>query len=263
LEQKTGQALIRVVIVEDNLHDAGNLADMLRTHFPGLELLTVLHTYADAVQQLPLLQPDLLFLDINLPGNYTAFDILRACAPLEFNLIFTTAFDKYAIEAIRAAALDYLLKPFDLGALSAAIKRGLHKIHTATPVTKQPGQQLDEIQRRLSNRQEKVMIHTGGNILFVSPEEIIRIEASGAYSIFVLGEGQKITASRNLQCYEDELNSTVFFRTHRSFLVNIAHIKKLKRNSNGGLLTLSDQTEINITKEKIDQLLQLFAAEQL
>jgi two-component system LytT family response regulator len=250
-----------VAIVEDNKPDAGNLTGMLEKHFPTLKIVGVLCTYEEAVEKLPALRPDLLFLDINLPGGYTGFDILKACSTIEFNIIFTTAYDKYAIDAIRASALDYLLKPFDLGMLTQTIERVFEKINNGTFKSSSQNAGIEDARLRISRQNEKIMLHSNGSILFINADEVIRLEASGAYSIFILSNGQKIVASHNLQHYEDELSKNYFFRTHRSFIININKVKSLKRNNNGGLLVLEDDAEINITKEKLDQFLLMFRKE--
>lgn len=242
-----------VAIIEDNVHDAGNLRSMLEKHFPSLTVAGVFYSYDEAVRELPKLDPHLLFLDINLPGGYTGFDVLKACAPVEYNIIFTTAYDKYAIDAIRASALDYLLKPFDLGMLTQTMDRVLKKINTQSDNISSQCEGIADAMDRISRRSEKIMLHSGGSILFINPEDVIRVEASGAYSIFILSNGQKITSSHNLQHYEDELSKDHFFRTHRSFIININKVKSLKRNNNGGFLVLDDNAEINITREKLDQ----------
>lgn len=249
---------IKIAIIEDNLHDAFNLTGMLESHFPELRIMPLLRTYEEAIEKLPLYEADLLFMDINLPGNYTAFDILRSCAPLEFNIIFTTAYDKYAIEAIRASALDYLLKPFDLNGLSDALQRAFKKHIAAHDPFQDASVMVEKLNLALRGRRNKIMITSQGSILFIDPAEIIRIEANGAYSLFILANGRKITSSRNLQTYEEELDKTIFFRTHRSFLININCVQSLKRNSNGGLLTLTDGMEVNITKEKMDAFFQFY-----
>lgn len=250
-----------VAIVEDNIHDAGNLTGMLEKHFPTLKIMGVLCSYDEAVQKLSALRPDLLFLDINLPGGYTGFDVLKACSPVGFNIIFTTAYDKYAIDAVRASALDYLLKPFDLGMLTQTMERVFEKINNGSFKTSLQHPGIEEARLRISMHNEKIMLHSGGSILFINPGEVIRLEASGAYSVFILSGGQKIVASYNLQHYEGELSKNHFFRTHRSFIVNINKVKSLKRNNNGGLLILEDDAEINITREKLDQFLLLFRKE--
>jgi two-component system, LytTR family, response regulator len=247
-------------IVEDNRSDASNLTGMLEKHFPTFKITGVLHSYEEAIEQLPAQRPDLLFLDINLPGGYTGFDILKACSPLEFNIIFTTAYDKYAIDAIRASALDYLLKPFDLGMLTQTIERVLEKLNSGSVKTSSQ-QDIEDVRSRIGTHAEKIMLHSGGSILFINPDEVLRLEANGAYSVFILADGQKIVASYNLHHYEGELSKNHFFRTHRSFIINVNKVKSLKRNNNGGLLTLEDGAEINITKEKLDEFILLFRKE--
>jgi two-component system LytT family response regulator len=253
-------SILTFAIVEDNRPDADNLTGMLEKHFPALKKMGVFHSYEEAIEQLPALRPDLLFLDINLPGGYTGFDILKACSPLEFNIIFTTAYDKYAIDAIRASALDYLLKPFDLGMLTQTMERIFEKLNSGFGKTSSQ-QNIEEARLRIGSHAEKIMLHSGGSILFINPDDVLRIEANGAYSVFILSNGQKIVASYNLHHYEGELSKDHFFRTHRSFIINVNKVKSLKRNNNGGLLTLEDGAEINITKEKLDEFLLLFRKE--
>ena len=250
-----------VAIVEDNRHDADNLVSMLEKHFPALKIMAVLGSYDDAVRELSANRPDLLFLDINLPGNYTAFDILKACAPIGFNIIFTTAYDQYAIDAIRASALDYLLKPFDSAMLTETMQRVFTKMSSHSFQISSQQSAIEQAKERFGLRHQKIMVHSGGSILFIESGDVIRLEASGAYSIFILSNGQKIISSHNLQHYENELSNELFFRTHRSFIINMHKVKSLKRSNNGGLIVLSDNAEINITKEKLDQFLRLFKKE--
>ncbi|WPR76002.1 LytTR family DNA-binding domain-containing protein [Algoriphagus sp. NG3] len=223
---------MKIVIVEDEKNAQEALKKMLQLTAPHLHIEAVLPSVKTAKQFLSNNKIDLLFLDIKLEDG-TGFDLLNLLESREFALIFTTAYDAYAIKAFKFSAIDYLLKPIDPSELQRAIQRAdKRESPTVTPIETQKGDQ-------------KIVLKTADNRYLIAVKDILHLEADGSYTVFYTKE-QKIMASKNLKYYEDLLQEYDFVRCHQSHLVAQSHIKVLKTSS----LLLVNGVEIPISHRK-------------
>jgi two-component system LytT family response regulator len=198
-------------------------ADILKIlidrHVAGEKELRVSYAPADALQQIKEFSPSLILLDIEMP-SMNGFDLLNRVADWNFDVIFTTAYDKYAIKAIRFSALDYLLKPIDIIDLQNAINRHIIKKEI------QFKQQHQLVNNLISNLQQKdqsnfkLALATMEGVFFVEPRDIIRLEGEGNYTRFFFSNHKPILISHTIKVYEDILIDFDFLRVHKSHLVN-------------------------------------------
>jgi two-component system LytT family response regulator len=186
-------------------------------------------------------------------GN--AFDLLDKLMPVNFQVIFVTAFDNYALKAFRYYALDYLLKPVDIEELKSAVKKAVERLKE-----KNMSRKLDVFLQTIrtgKNTTSKIGLPTNDGLLFVNVEEIVRCEASGSYTIIYLQDKQKIVVSKTLKEYEDLLPEENFCRIHHSHIVNLSFVKKYIKGR-GGYIEMGDGTAIEVATRKRDEFLSKF-----
>lgn len=239
--------MTRALIVEDEPKAARVLRQLIRAYLPDIGDLIISHSGQEALEQLTSFSPQLVFLDIEMPGM-DGFEFLQAAQEHHFAVIFTTAFDQYAIKAIRFSALDYLLKPIDSDELVLAYQRFL--LSKENVDTLRPAQQhYHHLVRNLQSGDEsafKLSISTTEGTYFLHPDEIIRCEADRNYTHFYQTDNRRMLASKPLTDFERILEDQAFLRVHRSHLVNLKHIVRLQE----GQLELSDGSVVPISRRR-------------
>jgi two-component system LytT family response regulator len=193
-----------------------------------------------------------VFLDIEMThGN--AFDLLNQLQPVEFQVIFVTAFDNYAIRAFKYSAVDYLLKPIDIDDLRASLGRVLQRVQGKTFV--------DQMETLLYNvetfqlTQQKMAVPTLTGLVFIPIKDIMRFEAKGSYTTIFLTNTEQIIATRNIKEYEDLLPSAIFCRVHNSHIINLHKIQKYHKGR-GGYVVMEDGTNIEVASRRREEFLQ-------
>jgi two-component system LytT family response regulator len=231
--------MLRIIIIDDEPIGVNALKVLIERL--GLDVLIVATT-SDPEKGIELIEsyrPDIIFLDVNMP-KLNGFELLDKLHFRDFKLVFTTAHQEYAIKAIRNKAFDYLLKPID----SEDLKICLESIIAAKP-------------QNLSNNKARSFIEFSVNdgIVILKQNQIIRLEASGSYTVIYLKDEIKHTASRNLKYFESLLDPAIFFRCHLSNIINLNEMTKLI-SSNGYFALMSDQSQPEVGKKQKDVLLQ-------
>ncbi|EDM38947.1 response regulator [Pedobacter sp. BAL39] len=235
---------MKTLIIDDEQSNIENLSLILQKYCPRVQLAGAANNVELAIQQIVVHQPDLLLLDIQL-GSQTGFDLLRQLPVKDFEVIFITAYDSYGIDAIKFAAVDYLLKPIDIAELVLAINKAEEKT-----ATKQTAQQLNFLLTQLKNggaSPPKIALPQLHEVRYVSVNDIVRCEADNSYTRFYLSDDEKILVSRSLKEYAELLIPIGFLRTHQSHLVNKTFIKSWIKED-GGMLLLSDGIKIPVSK---------------
>lgn len=249
---------IRVFIADDEYQSRLVISKLLSRYFTGLQVVGQAGTVSEAVESIPQLQPQIVFLDVRMQHE-TGFDVLDRLPQTDFEVIFTTAYEEYAIKAIRYSAIDYLIKPIDPIELQTAVQRA-----------------IDNIKKQQSHTPEQVMLlhqHLGGNptqkfnnkiavptpdgLLFIHTNDIIYCQGQNNYTEIYIANGKVVTSSYTLKIYEDMLAGQYFFRVHKSYLINLHHITMYRRGE-GGVAVMSNGDEIEIARRNKTSFLNLF-----
>ncbi|MBB6111555.1 two component transcriptional regulator, LytTR family [Mucilaginibacter lappiensis] len=236
---------IRSIIIDDEPNNIENLQLIVATHSTDVVILTTASKAAEGIKAIQDHQPDLVFLDIQMPGQ-SGFDLLRALPEIKFEVIFITAYDKYGIQAIKFSALDYLLKPIDIAEFKLAIAKAKQKISH-----RQQNHSIENLLQYIKAGQKeipKITLPTLTGIMYVKITDIVRCEASNNYTTFYLQNGEQVLVCKTLKDFADILKPHQFVRTHQSHLVNQQYVKSYLRED-GGTLLLNDQTKVPISRQ--------------
>lgn len=241
----------KAIIVEDELHSRDFLKNIISEFCPQLNVVAVAASVDEGVAAIRTRQPELVFLDVEMQTG-TGFDLLRQFPDPQFNVIFTTAYDHYAMKAIKFSAVDYLLKPIEIEELQVAVNKWIAG-KTTTDNRRSVEVLLQNLQSLQHNRQS-IGLSTSEGLEFVPLTEITHIESSGPYSHFFIKGKQKIIVSRHLKEFELLLAEHGFFRAHNSHIVNLKEVRKYLK-SDGGVIVMNDNTLIPVSPKKKDEFL--------
>ncbi len=241
---------MRAIIVDDEIANIENLRALLLKHCPQVAVVATAGNNKDAAELINLHQPDLLFLDIQLKDD-SGFNLFSLLPQRSFEVIFVTAFDNYGIQAIKFAALDYLLKPVDIDELIAAVAKA-----ELANKSKRHNQQLDLLLANIKRDEKqplKIALPQQKEIRYVPVNEIIRCEADNVYTFFYLQNGDRILVSKTMKEYAVLLEPNGFLRAHQTHLVNVSAIKSWLKED-GGMLLLNNGDKIPVSRPNRDKL---------
>jgi len=242
---------MRAVIIDDEKRARTYLRGILEDHFKEISIVGEADGVSTGKELIEINNPDLLFLDVQMQDG-TGFDLLSMINRSKFNVIFVSAYDRFAITAIKFSAVDYLLKPVEADDLSLAIEKIKNSKST------------DEVQQKLDlllnniNKIDKIALPSLNGIEFVKLENIVRCESDNNYTNFYLTSGNKIIVSKTLKEYEDMLNNKGFFRTHKSHIINLAYIKKYIKGE-GGIAIMEDGSEVAVSRRRKEEFMEVLA----
>ena len=213
--------MMTAVIIDDELYCTDVMQILLVKHCPEVQILAIFNQAQQALDYLKVKQPDLIFLDIEMP-QMNGFELLHQLGNITSRVVFTTAYDQYAIKAFKFNAADYLLKPVDKNELIAAVTK------SAPAITSDKVEYLQYLSKKTTP--EKILLPIGNEIIFVQVKDIICCEADGSYcKIYCSGKERPYLLSKTLRDIEELLNNPGFFRTHTSWLIQESLIQKLVR----------------------------------
>lgn len=243
---------MRAIIVDDEKNNRENLQQMLSTHVPTVNIIATCASVLEARQTITKLRPDLLFLDIQM-GDGNAFSLLESLSEHPFEIIFVTAYDNYAIRAIKFSALDYLLKPLDPLELIKAVEKAKTIIRQ-----KQENVRMNNLLNNASvpDKHKKIAVSVADKIEFIEISSIIRCESESNYTTLFLTSGEKIIASRTLKEFDELLSPYRFLRVHQSHLVNLEEIKSYVK-SEGGYIRMKDGTSVPISRQRRNHVMEI------
>lgn len=236
---------MRTLIIEDETQAIDALKSELSINCPNISIIGEAKTVKNAIQLINELSPDLIFLDIQLAdGN--GFEILDAIKDSKFKIIFTTAYNQYAMKAIKYSAFDYLLKPIDTEELVSAINRLKESWSSQTT-----NLQLETLLSHLKNpeKRSKIALPTNEGITIFEINSIIKCSAESNYTTVYFNNGKKILFSKTLKDFEDLLEGANFERIHHSHIINMNHLLSFN-NKDGGYVVMSDKSSVPVSQRK-------------
>lgn len=236
---------LKIIIVEDERHSRETMIKLLDEFCSNVKVIGTAATVKEAVTLINMTDPDVVFLDIELHSG-TGFDVLNEVDKIDFNIVFTTAYEQYAVKAIKMSSLDYLLKPINYQELQEAVEKA-KKIKNEATYSQQVSTLIDNLNGE--EKKAKICLATSEGFEFFDIEEIIYCKANGAYTQFIMENGKKLLVSKNLKEYENILNSSKFMRIHNSFLVNLKKVKKFIK-ADGGYVIMQNDDHITISSKK-------------
>ncbi|CAN5591275.1 LytTR family DNA-binding domain-containing protein [soil metagenome] len=241
--------MITALIVDDERKNRDSLQKLLVENCPDVQVLHAVSSAADALQVIRMQHPQLVFLDIEMPGQ-NGFDMLKQLDKIDFKVIFVTAHSHFAIRAIKFSAVDYLLKPVDTADLIQAVEKAILEINMNHHAHNRGF--LDNVSASTANHKLAVCIKEG--IAFLDTDDIIRLEADGTYT-HIFCNGEKFTATKNIKEYENLLTEQHFFRSHKSHLINLKHVKSFSRND-GYFVQMRDGSRAEVSRRKQEEFME-------
>ncbi len=247
------------IIIDDEPLARAMLRAILEENCPQVRILAEAEDVLSGLKAIQKHLPQLVFLDIEMPG-YSGFQLLDFFDKPNFQIIFTTAHSEFALRAFQVSAADYVLKPLQI----AHVVRAVEKANLLRGEFTQYHETLNVLKDNLKEEKEgkisKIALPISGGLMFVSPEDIISLTADGAYTKVTLVEGSRLLISKKLKEFEDVLTAhPLFFRTHRSYMINFKFVKQFNRRD-GGIIILKNDEEILLAKERRDEFFQRFDA---
>ncbi|MCR9286263.1 MAG: response regulator transcription factor [Bacteroidetes bacterium] len=241
---------MNAIIIEDEPRSRNVLRQLLAEYCPSIEISGEAGHVMAGVELIRSHQPNIVFLDIELPQK-NGFALFDYFPNPEFSVIFTTAYDQYAVQAFRMSAIDYLLKPIDPLELQEAVNRVKKE-----GALKQSNQHIQVMKENLKSESKKLGLPSSNGLVFVTLKEIIRCEASRNYSLFYLSSGEKIIVSKPLKMFSDLLEEFSFFRINRSHLINLSFIKSYTRTKQGEI-TMDDGAILSLSDKRKEAFLEI------
>jgi two-component system, LytTR family, response regulator len=243
---------IKAILIDDELNSLQNLQQKLEGFCPDISIVAVTQKPEEGILLIRQYQPDVVFLDIEMP-KMSGFRMLEELGEYDFDIIFTTAYNHYSIDAIRISAFDYLVKPIGIEDLQHAVER------LSKSLNRQTKEKIDILKKSLSDnrsQEDKIAISNSEGIDFIPIKNIIHIESKSNYSKIFLIDNKSIMVTKILKDFEEMLLPYNFYRVHNSHLINLNYIQKYIR-SQGGHVQLQDGTLIDISRRKKEEFLKM------
>lgn len=245
--------MINAVLVDDEIAGLKALQQAIEKYCPDIAIKGIYSKPEDAMAGIRKNNPKLVFLDVQMP-QMSGFDLLQQLSPINFDVIFVSAHNQYAIKAIKFSVLDYLLKPIDVEDLLHAVNRFKER-QDKTINSFRYQSVLNNIQLE-SGRVEKLAVPTLQGIDFFNTKDILYCKADGSYTQIVLRNNHQVMVSKNLKDFESLLAGSGFFRVHHSYIINLAHVEKYVKGE-GGYVILTDNHHVDVSRRKKDEFLAL------
>ncbi len=247
--------MIKAIIIDDEQDCRDALINILDRYCSSISIVGQAGNVHDGLALIRAEEPDVVFLDIQMPDG-TGFDLLEKLHKVDFQVIFVTAYDRYALTAFKFSALDYIMKPVDPQQLIKAVE----KIRLAPTGFDELTQKLNILLRN-KNGFERITLPTLEGLSFVDVKDIIRCEAEGNYTWFYIDSGKKILITRTLKDYDELLTPLGFFRVHHSHLVSLKYVDRYVKGD-GGLVIMADGAKVDVSRRRKDDFLKLMAGQK-
>jgi two-component system, LytTR family, response regulator len=248
-------ALIKAIIIDDEENNCLNLRNMLNRYCPEVEVAAYALSASEGFELIKASKPDVVFLDIEMPGG-TGFDLLQMTHAHDFDVVFVTAFDQYAIRAIRFCAIDYLLKPVDYKELVMAVNRVISRKNDRQKIQLSMQNYVENI--GTSKTERKIALVSSNRNIYVKVKEIIRCEGENNYTRVFVVNGEKVLVTRTLKDFEELLEDSGFIRVHQSHLINMDHIHSFEKKD-GGYILMCDKSVVHISRQRKEKVMKMLA----
>jgi two-component system, LytTR family, response regulator len=244
--------MLKAVIIDDEKASRDTLAGMLARYCKNVEVVGQAGGYESGIDEIARCKPDVIFLDIQMPDG-SGFKLLEDVKDISFEIIFTTAYDQYAIKAIKYSALDYLLKPIVPDDLINAVTKAEQKKKSGL-IHKNIRVLVENISQKTAPK--KIVLHTAKSMIIVDLDTIIRCESDDYYTRYFFTNGKPLLVSSTLKDTEDLLSDPGFVRPHKSHLINIAHVKSFS-SEGGDFIIMSDNSKVPVARRKKEEILNI------
>lgn len=244
---------MKAILVDDEPDGILTLQRMLERHCPQVDIIATCHNASIAKGKIESLKPDVVFLDIQMPGK-TGLELLQELGNKDFEVVFVTAYNEYMLQALQFSAADYLLKPVDEDRLIEAVQRVEKKIQEGKEEM-QLTALLHNLDKAGNPAEMRLCLPTSKGFMVLKLEEIIFCEAERSYTVFHLDTGKNVIVSKPLLDYEVMLKDTSFLRVHKTFLINLLHVKEYHRGE-GGTIIMSNGAEIEVSRRKKEEFME-------
>jgi two-component system LytT family response regulator len=245
--------MIKAIVIDDEKDCRITLTELLQAVCPQVQLAGEASGVEEGIALIRALKPDLVFLDVELRNDY-GFSVLEAFPDATFEVIFTTAHEKYALKAIKTSCIEYLLKPVDPNELAIAVEK--YEQHRKLSVNHKKFEILLENIGNSSQTLNKIAVPTSDGYFFINTADILYFEGDGKYTNMFTSKGDKVVSSKNLGEFEELLSSQNFFRCHKSWLINLNYIKKYLRGD--AQVIMSNDALVDVSVRKKDEFLRFF-----
>lgn len=250
--------MLSCVIIDDEGKARRILEAMLKEHCPEVQVIAAAEDVPSGVKIIQKHNPDLVFLDIEMPG-YTGFQLLEFFDQPTFEVIFTTAYSEYALQAFQVSAVDYLLKPIQIEQLKQAVDKAI-RMHGNSQVIERLTALRENVEE---NTLQKIALPVSEGLRFVPLKDILYLKADGSYTHIFLVDGTRILISKKIKEFENTLAPrNNFFRTHRSYIINLGRIKNYIRQD-GGYIVMENGDEVDLSRERKDEFQQLIEGSRI
>lgn len=239
---------IKAIIVDDEQHCIDALKAMLQKKCPEVTVLAGVNSVSDARQIIDELQPDLVFLDVEMP-HQNGFELLKQYDKVVFDVIFTTAYEQYALKAIKFNALDYLLKPFSVQDLQEALRKYHERRLNKPDAGITPIEAFLQNMKTMQQTNKKIALPTINGLVFMPVQNIVRCESTGNYTKIFFTDRKQLLVSKPLKEFEELLTDVDFFRIHNSHLINLQQMESYIQGE-GGFALMSDGTQVEVSRRR-------------
>ena len=245
---------MKIVVLDDEKKVRKGIVEVIQNYCPDVQSIHEASDVKSAYDLINEVVPDVLILDISL-GEETSFDLLKQLNHVDFKIIFVTAFEHYAIKAIKFSALDYIVKPINPKELIEAVNNA-HKMLEHEHTELKLNALLSNIEN-ISNGIKRIILKTSESIYLVNIQDIVRCESDDCYTIFYLADNRKIMVSKTLKEFEGLLSEYGFFRSHQSHMINLYYMERFDKHD-GGTIFMKDKSDVPVSSRKRNSLLKIF-----
>jgi len=243
---------LKALIIDDEFNARNNLKILIDEFCPELEIIGLAESAAEARKIIDKEKPDVVFLDIAMPTE-DGFSLLKSYKDRTFSVVFTTAYNEYALKAFKENAIDYLEKPISIDDLQTAVQKVM-KMHGSNDQLS-PAELSEMVDEAMEDKNDRISVPTRDGYIIIRNTDIVHLEASDNYTMIYLIDGSRHLSSKNIKVYEENLNQEVFFRTHKSHIINVEHHLKEFSRSEGNMAVLTNGINVPIARRKMSNFL--------